>query len=799
VVNHGHCDLCGLDISSTQVFRTFDDQEKHFCCQGCARVYQAAYDNGLLDQVLRPITAPVKLRAKAVFTPGEKAYFSIQGMWCAGCATAAENVLERLPGIESVDVSFAAERGRLNFDPKTADPEQALRVLDKLGYTARLTSSAAEREETRQQEHTLLQLITAAAFGMQVMLLYLVQLYPRYAGGEFDLPVVREMQFLAWGLSTPVLFYGGISFLRGALRALSARTVTMDTLVSLGSLSAYGYSVFVTLTGGAEVYFDSVVMITTFIMIGRWLESLGGGQARQGLRKLLALQPQKAWGREGDQWVAITAGSLNPGQIFLIKQGERVPVDAEIREGQAALDESLLTGESTPVEKGVGDPIYAGSMVTDAPLVCRVDRPVAKTRLAQITQLVEETLSAKPPIQRLADKASACFTGGILLVSVGTAIGWWWATGSSAKALINAVAVLVVACPCALGLATPLALAIVLGRAAGHGVLVRDPVALELAGLGTRIVFDKTGTLTRGRLSVTAVRTSPDADVSPDEALGLAAAVEQYSEHPLAKAVVAAAAKADTGSGPGTTVSEFKALRGLGVTAQSGERRLLVGSLRLFGAEAPPADLADEAAEHASMGETVIWIGWDETPFGFLALRDPLAPEAVSVLAELQAEGLRPAMLSGDGEQTTRAVAAELGLDDFKGRCLPADKAFQIEQWQDGGDTVLMVGDGVNDAPALAQADLGITVAGGSDIAGETSGLLLTRSDLTLLPWFIRLSRRTRQIIRENLAWAFAYNLLAVPLAATGFISPVIAAAAMACSSLLVVGNSLRLRSPMRP
>lgn len=797
MVAHEHCDLCGLDIAATRVDQTFDGQDKHFCCQGCARVYQAAHDNGLLDQVLAPTTKPAKPRTRPVFSTGDTSYFSIKGMWCAGCATAAENVLRRVPGIESVDVSFAAEQGRFSFDPKAADPEQALRVLDRLGYTAQVMDDVAERKTTKSQERTAMQLITAAAFGMQVMILYLVQLYPQYAAGQFDLPMVHELQYLTWALATPALFYGGSSFLRGALRALYARTATMDTLVSLGSLSAYGYSVYVTVVGGAEAYFDSVVMITTFIMFGRWLESLGGGKARQGVRKLLALQPRQAWIKEQDKWIGIASTSLNAGQTILVKPGERVPADAEILEGQAALDESLLTGESKPVEKGTGDQVYAGSVVADAPLICRVERPVKQTRLAQITRLVEETLSAKPPIQRLADKASAWFAGGILLASAGTAAGWWWLTDSIADALINAVAVLVVACPCALGLATPLALAVVLGRAAEHGVLVRDPVALELAGQATRIVFDKTGTLTQGRLTVTSVKTLSEANLSSAEVLSLAAAVEQYSEHPLARAIVAAASSTSTTAAPETKVSGFKVLPGLGVTAQSGDRRLLVGSLALFGSDTPPASLADEAAEHSSMGETVIWIGWDESPVGFLALRDALAPEAISALNELRAQGLRPAMLSGDGVETSRAVAAELKLDDFEGRCLPADKAARIQQWQEQGEIVLMVGDGVNDAPALAQADLGITVAGGSDIAGETSDLLLTQADLMRLSWFIRLSRRTRRIIRENLGWAFAYNLLAVPLAATGIISPVIAAAAMAASSVLVVGNSLRLRSPM--
>jgi heavy metal translocating P-type ATPase len=795
VVTRGTCDLCGLEITAAPITQVFDGKEKRFCCQGCARVYQAAYENGLLDQ-LQGEPDKSRVRREVAFRPGESAYFSIQGMWCAGCAIAAEKVLRKLPGVQSVDISFAAERGRIQFDPQLVNPEHSLRSLDGLGYRARLVDDASEKQTTRHQERILLQLITAAAFGMQVMLLYLVQLYPLYTAGQFNLPEVRHLQYLTWALATPALFYGGSSFLLGAWRALRARTATMDTLVSLGTLSAYAYSVYVTLSGGAEAYFDSVVMITTFVIMGRWLEALGGGQARKGVRKLLALQPQQAWQATGERWLQVPAASLRVGQTILVKLGERVPVDAKIIEGQAALDESLLTGESMPVEREVGDEIFAGSVVTNAALVCKVERPLEYTHLAQITRLVEQTLAAKPPIQRLADKASAWFSMGILLVSGLTLIGWGLASDTLTKGFIHAVSVLVVACPCALGLATPLALTVTLGRAAEQGLLVRNPGVLERAGDIDRLVFDKTGTLTQGHLAVIETVVSPGSDLSSDSLLLLAADVEQYSEHPLAKAIAEAASSLTQGEGltAKTSVAEFKALRGMGVAAQVGERRLMVGSPRLFGSNLATSSLHDQAIVHDKQGETVVWVGWDESPLGFIVLRDTLNPSAIPALKELQAGGLRVAMLSGDSPETARAIAAELSLDDFAGQRLPAEKAAQIKEWQQKGEQVLMVGDGVNDAPALAQANLSITVAGGADIAGETSDVVLMRSDLRLIPWFIHMSRRTQRVIYQNLGWAFAYNLLAVPLAALGLISPVIAAISMATSSLLVVWNSLRLR-----
>ena len=790
MVAYEACDLCGLDITGAPVVKTIGGEEHHFCCQGCARVYQAAYENGILDQVVTKPAKKDKTKGEGIFQQGESTHFSIEGMWCAGCALAAENVLKSMPGIQAADVSFAAESGRLQYDPKLANPEQVLQSLDALGYHARLMDDAEDKKTSKQQERTFLQLITSAAFGMQVMIIYLVQLYQQYSAGNFNLPMVRELQYLAWALATPVLFFGGSSFLKGAWRALRAKTATMDTLVSLGTLSAYGYSVYIALMGTGEAYFDSVAMITTFVMIGRWLEAIGGGQARKGIRKLLALQPQKTWLKNGEDWAEVKAGSLAKGQTILVKPGERVPVDATVLDGHAAVDESLLTGESTPVGKAPGDQVFAGTVVSDSPLICQVERPMDATRLAQITELVEQTLTAKPAIQRIADKASAWFAIGILLAAVITAVVWYLRTGMFSHALINAVAVLVVACPCALGLATPLALTVSLSKAAGEGVLVRKSNALEQAGQCSMVVFDKTGTLTQGHLSLVAVQVSAQSKTSEAEALLLAASAEAASEHPIAVAIREAVSDQ---SSP-YKGEDYKNLRGMGVSVQIEDHRLLLGSLRLFGPKEDYPELAKEAQEYANQGNSIVWMGWDEAPFAFISLRDEPNPDAKELIEKLKTQALRIAILSGDSVETTKAIAGELGVTDYRGHCLPADKTAAIKTWQGQGEKVMMIGDGVNDAPALAQADVSITVAGGTDIAGETSDLILMHPDLLLIPWFVRLSRRVYRIIRENLGWAFAYNLISVPLAAFGLISPVIAAAAMATSSLLVVGNSLRLR-----
>ena len=778
------CDLCGLSIGDASIVRSFDGQEKHFCCSGCARVYEVARENNMLDQVRpkpRP-PAPILDLSKT-----ETAYFDVGGMWCAGCATAAEHVLRNRSGIRQADISFAAERGRMQYDPSLVDPTVVLQTLDSLGYRARLLSDPSEMHQERQQERTLRQLIVAAAFGMQVMLLYLVQLYPLYAVKQFDSPDVRRLQYLVWVLVTPVLLWGGSSFLRGAWRALRARTATMDTLVSLGTLSAYVYSIYVTLTGSGEVYFDSVAMITTFVMIGRYLETLGGAQARKDIRNLFKLQPDTAQKRINDDWQTVQARVLQAGDTILVKPGERIPADAEIVEGGGVVDESLLTGESVPAEKSVGDWVYAGTVTTDAALICRVTRSVGETRLAQITRLVDQTLSTKPPIQRLADRASAYFALGILAAVVLTGLAWILTGHPPAQAMLSAVAVLVVACPCALGLATPLALTVTLGRTTKAGILVRNPKALETAAQVQRIVLDKTGTLTMGRMSVVETVVDAPGGTDPADLLALAAAVERRSEHPIARAIVAAtdASLPDAGG--------FQFLRGLGASAQVSGQRVMVGSAQFLGVEAGAPPMVT-AQTHTRRGETVVWVGSDGRAKGFIVLRDTLNPTAKEALRQLETAQIRVVMLSGDDPRTTQATAAELGLSDYEGYCPPADKAVRIAAWQQDGTKVAMVGDGVNDAPALAQADVSITAAGGTDVAGETSDIVLTRTDLTLIPWLVVRARRTRRIILQNLGWAFAYNLVSVPLAAFGVISPVIAALAMATSSLLVVGNSLRLR-----
>jgi heavy metal translocating P-type ATPase len=788
VENTDRCELCALPIDGHPVVQNIGGEPHNFRCPGCARVYDLAHGSGMLEEVLPQGRSRPQLRNP--FPTGESAHFSVSGMWCAGCAVAAEEVIRRKPGVRDVAVSFAAERGRIEYDPNEVDVDTLLGSLDSLGYHARRIGGEAQKRSERQQNRMQLQLITAVVFSMQVMTLYFVQLYPLYGRGQFNSPAVRHIQYVVWALATPVLFWGGSSILRGGWRALRARTATMDTLVALGTLSAYFYSAYVALTGAGEAYFDSVAMITTFIMIGRFLELLGGNQARKDVRALLTLQPDQATRWSETDWEAVAATALERGDLILLRPGERIPADCRVASGAAAVDESMLSGESAPVQKGEGDPLYAGTIVTDSALTARLVDPPSSSRLAQITQMVERTLAAKPPIQRLADRAATIFAYGIISIAALTGFGWYLRTSSASEALLAGVAVLVVACPCALGLATPLAITITLGRTTQQGLIVRKAAGLEIASKVTRIVFDKTGTLTQGRTRVVSVEVEGSDGTDQAELLAMAAAVEQFSEHPLARAIITA------NLSPVRPAREFRSLRGLGVSAsvQDGPNwRVMVGSEKLFPGEVGHG-LRQRAETRAERGEILVWVGWDDGPAGFISLRDEPNPTARDALQKLAAEGVRAVMLSGDHPKTTKAVAEELGIAEYQGNCPPERKAALIQEWQRAGEKVAMAGDGVNDAPALAQADLSLTAAGGTDVAGETSDIVMTREDLTLIPWLIGVSRRTRRIIIENLGWAFAYNLIAVPLAVLGMISPVIAAAAMATSSLLVVGNSLRLR-----
>jgi Cu+-exporting ATPase len=671
---------------------------------------------------------------------------SIDGMSCAACASRVERALESVDGVEA-SVNLATERATVAV-PGGVAPAELVRAVEAAGYGASLERPAESRPQRPWR------LVVAAALTAPLVVLML-------PAARFD-----GWEWLAFALATPVVFWAGLPFHRGALAAARHRTATMDTLVSLGTLAAWGWSTVALLADAGDVYFEVAAVITTLVLLGRTLERGARRRSGDALRALLELGAKEAEVERGGRFVPVPAQAIEVGDRLLVRPGGKIPADGVVVEGESAVDASMLTGEPVPVDVCPGAEVAGGTLNTWGRLVVRATRVGSDTALAQIAALVERAQSGKAPVQRLADRISAVFVPAVLALSLATLAGWLLATGDAAQAFTAAVAVLIIACPCALGLATPTALLVGTGRGAQLGILVKGPEVLERTRQVTTIVLDKTGTVTEGRLRLAAVR--PENGASRAEILRLAGAVEAASEHPVARAV-AAAALDEVGTLP--AVEGFVATPGRGVRGVVESREVEIG--RDGGAIAVRRD-----------GELV----------ARLEVADAVRPTSRRAVGELRALGLEPVLLTGDAEDAARAVAAEVGIERVAAGILPAGKADEVRRLQAAGETVAMVGDGVNDAPALAQADLGIAVGTGTDVAREASDLTLLSGDLLAAADAIRLSRRTLATIRGNLFWAFAYNVAAIPLAVAGILNPMIAAGAMAFSSLFVVLNALRLR-----
>jgi Cu+-exporting ATPase len=599
-------------------------------------------------------------------------------------------------------------------------------------------------------------------------------------------------EWLALAASTPVVLWCGAGFHRAALRNARHLAATMDTLVSLGTLAAWGWSTVVLLGGLDEhVYFEVAAVITTLILLGRWLELRARGRSSEAIRALAELGARDARVLRDGVEVGVPVTELSVGDVFVVRPGEKVATDGVVVEGASAVDQSMLTGEPVPVEVAPGATVAGASINASGRLLVRATRVGADTALAQIARLVGDAQAGKAPIQRLVDRVAAVFVPVVLLLALATLAGWLAATGDPSEALTAAVAVLIIACPCALGLATPTALMVGTGRGAQLGILVKGPEVLERTRRITTIVLDKTGTLTEGRMAVE--------DVVPADGwdraglLRLAGAAEAASEHPIARAISAYARDA---GGPLPAARRFESHAGIGIDAMVEGREVVVGRPALLAEDGVELDgaLAERFAVEEARGRTVVAVASDGRPAGLLVLTDRLKPTSKDAVGELRGLGLEPYLLTGDNERSASAVAREVGIERMRAGVLPDGKSVAIEALQRDGEVVAMVGDGVNDAPALARADLGIALGSGTDVAIEASDLTLLSGDLRAAVDAIRLSRRTLRTIEGNLFWAFAYNVAAIPLAMAGLLSPVVAAAAMAFSSVFVVTNSLRLR-----
>lgn len=700
----------------------------------------------------------------------------ISGMNCANCARTAEKALSAVEGVDRASVNFALERGDVRSAGPALSIEALQAALHDAGYEGAEWATAPDEAEQKGKSRESLHLI----FAVLLTLPLVAQMIP---GSEFMLPPLVQL-----ALAAPVQFWIGFRFYRGAFLSLRSGTSNMDVLVSLGTSAAFVYSLLqiaLTPEGTApHLYFEASAVIITLVLTGKWLESRAKRGASDAIHMLLALRPETARVKRGGAFVEISAADVIAGDILLVRPGERVPVDCIVVEGRSEIDASHITGESLPVSVEAGSQIYGGSLNGSGAVTCTATAGADTSTLAKIIDLVERAQGSKAPIERLVDRVSSIFVPAVIVISILTFAGWYFTGGTFEQALIASVAVLVIACPCALGLATPTALVAGLGAAAKSGILIKDIDSLERAAHLTHIAFDKTGTLTAGKPKVVRVVSH---GASENDVLAAAASVQASSEHLLGKAIREEADARGLGL---AAISDFENFVGEGVTARSSGRAIGIGNLKLLerlGIAAPVDDTSQP-------GATRVFVANNGALIGEIFIADQVRPGSSTAIHHLTARGHRVLLLSGDTQATAEAIGKPLGLDDIRGGLKPEDKLDILSLLRSEGAVTAMVGDGVNDAPALASADVGIAMGGGTDVAIETASIALMRPDPLLVPAAIDISRATARKIRQNLGWAFVYNVIGIPLAALGFLSPAFAAAAMAMSSISVVSNSLLLR-----
>jgi Cu2+-exporting ATPase len=812
------CYHCGLPIPAGANFPVeIERARREMCCAGCQAVAQAIVDNGLADyyrhrdampesprEALPQIVADFGLfdhpdvqknfvrRAEGPAGEHEQeAALILEGITCAACVWLNESHVRRQPGVTSIDINYTTRRARVRWDERVTKLSAILEAIAAIGYRAHPYDVGRSEQLAQKERKAALWRLFVAGFGMMQVMMYAIPVY--LADGDMTPDIEQLMRWASLILTVPVIGYSAAPFFVSAWRDLRLHRVGMDVPVALGVGAAFAASVWATLIAAGEVYFDSVTMFVFFLLSGRYLEMMARQKAARSVETLARAIPAFAtrlagWpgSAEGEH---VAVAELRVGDAVQIRPGETVPADGFVLEGASAADESLLTGESRPVPKAAGDALIGGSVNTASPLVMRVERVGEATRVAAIQRLMERAAAEKPRLVEMADRVAGRFIVALLVLAVATALGWWLIDPS--RALWVFVAVLVVSCPCALSLATPAALTVATGALAARGVLVTRGHAIEALARADRFIFDKTGTLTLGRMALVEVMPIRD---DAARALALAAALERGSEHPIARALAAGVAGAEgAGANAAIAVDGLRATTGAGVEGTIDGRVWRLGRPAFVGAthgKALPADIETKVGA----GDTVIALGNEEGWQAFFRLSDGLRPEAAGMATKLAAAGVKLSIFSGDLPAAAVRVGSALGIADARGGLSPEDKHAALRALQEAGETVAMVGDGVNDAPVLAQAQVSIAMGGGADLARANADVVLLGNDLQALPEGLALARRTVRIVRQNLVWAFAYNFLAIPLAMAGWVTPWMAGIGMSASSLLVVLNALRLQ-----
>ena len=802
------CFHCGLPLPEQDFTADIDGQPRHFCCFGCQSVCEAIYAAGMEGfyqrtpegTLLEPPPPPPEdpglydleeVQAEFIREDGQEReiHLLVEGIHCAACVWLIEHSLSRLPGVISARVNLSAKRLLLRWDNKRIKLSKIISTLARIGYAATPFDPEAAEGILRKQTRDLLFRITFAGFTMMNLLWVSIALYAGADEGEYR----SLFHWVGFALATPTLFYSGWPFLKGAWTSLRTGHLGMDLPIALGATVTWAYSTWVTVGDlpDHQVYFDTVVNFIFVILIGRHLEGVSKRHAVAATQRLLDLQPRVALVLQDGEEKTVPIRRVREGDRVMVKPGAKIPVDGIVLEGESQVDEAMLSGESTPVSKQPGDRVSAGTVNADGSLTIEVTGTLANTALGRIIQLVEEAQASKAPIQCTADRIVPWFV--LATLSLATITFFIWYSKDFEVALMAATSVLIITCPCAFGLATPMAIAVASGQGARHGILVKNGAVLETLSHVDHFVFDKTGTLTLGKMQVTEIFTR---DPGQDELLTLAAAAENLSEHSIGQAITQAARERNL---PYRDLKPegFASKPGLGIRARVGKHEILIGNIGWMAEHGITEDseLAARARETEEQAISVVHVAIDGRHAGIIGVADRLRPDARALIESLRHQGISLTLLSGDRKRVAEAVARQLGGMEVIAEVLPEDKDKVITRLQEQGRTVAMVGDGINDAPALIRADVGIAIGSGTDVSVESADIVLMSDELDKIHLAVALSRRTLRTIRQNIMISFAYNIIMVPLAMSAMITPLIAAISMPISSLLVIGNAARIRT----